>query len=385
MMAHYSGLRHRQLAKLAVTLVLVGVTAQANAQQAPWATEPARPPAAAPPKAPPQTKAAPKATPPAQKAPATAKEEGAAPPRPANEAQLRQRVEQLEEQLADMQVTIGTLESLGKTTGGPMPAPGSGGPSRVPSGGGVDQARVDSLETQIRALTAQVEQLSEQLRQINQQRRSDGTGMQQPTREATGPGPRIDVPPTRSPASAQPGEPRAAPPGFGSTTVRPGGERDGREPRDGDQIGRLIDPDVPRQPGSQPLPPTAAQAETPKELYETAYGYLLQQDYGAAEVAFEEFLRRYPSDRLTADAQYWLGETLFVQRRFKPAGQAFLRVIEAHKTSAKVPNSLLKLALALEQLGQKDCALFSELETRHPNAAADVKSKARALKQRIGC
>ena len=126
-------------------------------------------------------------------------------------------------------------------------------------------------------------------------------------------------------------------------------------------------------------------ASSPKELYETAYGYLLQQDYPSAEAAFDEFLRRHPNDRLAADAQYWLGETLYVQRRYKPAGQAFLKVIEKHQASNKVPNSILKLAQTLDQLGQKDCALFEELETRHPNAPADVKSKARALRQKVGC
>ena len=153
-----------------------------------------------------------------------------------------------------------------------------------------------------------------------------------------------------------------------------------------DSIERILGTDAP-QPASasQGLPPSAAAAGNPRELYETAYGYLLQQDYGAAEVAFEEFLRRYPADRLTPDAQYWLGETLYVQKRYKPAGQAFLRVIEKHKASAKVPNSLLKLAQSLDQLGQKDCGIFGELETKHPNAPADVKSKARALKAKTGC
>lgn len=170
--------------------------------------------------------------------------------------------------------------------------------------------------------------------------------------------------------------------GFGATTVNP-------SERETDPIGRLITTEppaaAPPSAPSAPLPPAAAAAGNPKELYETAYGYLLQQDYGAAEVAFEEFLRRYGSDRLAADAQYWLGEALYVQRRYKPAGQAFLRVIEKYQASAKVPNSILKLAMSLEQLGQKDCALFTELETRHPTATADVKSKARSLKQRVGC
>ncbi len=326
----------------------------------------------------PAGKSAPKASPKAQ--PKESKEDAG--PRP-TESQLRARVEQLEEQLSDMQVVIGTLESLGKGGAASSSASASyraGGATT--GGGGVDQARVDSLETQIRALTGQVEQLSDQVRQLN--RRGDAG----PAGGTGGLAARDPVPPTPSIGgrpSAPPVDPaRVAVPGFGSTTVTPG---TAPPEADRDPIGRLLTPGAQdRQPASaQPLPPAAANAGSPKELYETAYGYLLQQDYGAAEVAFDEFLRRYPGDRLTADAQYWLGESLYVQRRYKPAGQAFLRVIEKHQASAKVPNSILKLAMTLEQLGQKDCGLFSELETRHPNAPADVRSKARAMKQRVGC
>ena len=312
---------------------------------------------------------------PAQPKAAPAKETSR--PAASGDAQLGARVEHLEEQLSDMQVVIGTLESLGRGgqsgSAGSVARPAAGG-----GGGGVDQARIDSLETQIRALTSQLEQLSGQVRQLSTNRRGDAGGQ-------AAPGPFAAAP--VAPGGAFPGSPGRGdnPPapgtsgdGFGSTTVSPG-ER-------GDPIGRILGSDTPQAASaSTPLPPPAAAAGNPRELYETAYGYLLQQDYGAAEVAFEEFLRRYPGDRLAGDAQYWLGETLYVQRRYKPAGQAFLAVVEKHKTSAKVPNSLLKLAQALDQLGQKDCGIFNELEGRHPSAPADVRSKARALKQKQGC
>ena len=336
-----------------VALAVVLTTGSAIAQQ------PLPPLAQQPPAQPrPQTKATqPKAAP--QKEAARTGEAG-------GDSQLRGRVEHLEEQLSDMQVVIGTLESLGR--GGNAGAASAGGArGAAPAGaavGGVDGARIDSLETQIRALTSQLEQLAAQVRQMSGNRRSD-------------------VAPAPGGFGRDPGPPAAAPEnpagGFGSTTVTQG-ER-------GDPIGRMLGgSEAPQNASAAPgLPPQAASAGNPRELYETAYGYLLQQDYGAAEVAFEEFMRRYPQDRLAADAQYWLGETLYVQRRYKPAGQAFLAVIEKHKQSAKVPNSLLKLAQSLEQLGQKDCGIFAELEGRHPNAPADVRIKARALKQKQGC
>ncbi|MBS0241387.1 MAG: tol-pal system protein YbgF [Proteobacteria bacterium] len=279
------------------------------------------------------------------------------------DSQLRSRIEQLEEQLADLRVELGTIESLARG-GNAGPAAGA---SRLPSGGGgaVSDARVDSLETQIRALASQLEQLSTQVRQLSGNRRTEAAppaaGFGAPAREAT----------------AEPAQ------GFGSTTVN-AGERD--------PIGRIIGGGDQPQPASAApatrpaLPPVAAAASgNPRELYETAYGYLLQQDYGAAEAAFDEFVRRYPNEALAADAQYWLGETLYVQRRYKPAGQAFLTVIEKYKTSGKVPNALLKLAQSLDQLGQKDCGIFNELEGRYPNAPADIRVKARTLKQKQGC
>jgi len=265
------------------------------------------------------------------------------------DSQLRQRVEQLEEQLVDMQVLVGTLESLARGGGG---APREGGIS-----GASESARIDVLETQIRAMASQIEQLQQGRQQSG--RRDDGPPF-----------------PAREPGREGAAPPPPGAPGFGSVVVTPQGPRD--------PIGQIISSNPGRvEPGT--LPPAITETNSSKELYETAYGYLLQQDYGAAEAAFEEFLRRYPKDQLTADAQYWLGETLFVQRRYKPAGQAFLRVVQLYRQSPKAANSLLMLAMTFEQLGQKDCALFAELETKHPNASQEIKGRARVVKQRVGC
>lgn len=313
--------------------------------------------------APSQGRPAAKSPPPAARPPA--KEE--ATHNRGGDAQFRQRIEQLEEQLVDMQVALGTLESLARS---PSAAGTASSAPRSGQIGDIDQARIDSLETQIRALANQLEQLAEQVRQIAG-RRTDAGGAAGTLASRDTPRPEIGG--ARQGDAADAG--RVPPGSFGSTTVTPGSERD--------PIGRMISSQPERSaPGGGAAAPSGG---NPKELYETAYGYLLQQDYGAAEVAFEEFLRLFPQDRLAADAQYWLGESLYVQRRYKPAAQAFLKVVQSFQGSSKVPGSLLKLAMTLEQLGQKDCALFSELDSRHPNASADIKSKAKVVRQRVGC
>ena len=61
--------------------------------------------------------------------------------------------------------------------------------------------------------------------------------------------------------------------------------------------------------------------------------------------------------------------------------------VAADGRSAKAPDSLLKLAMSLERLGQKDqaCLSYGELGTKFPNAPAHVKARAQSERQRIGC
>ncbi len=131
----------------------------------------------------------------------------------------------------------------------------------------------------------------------------------------------------------------------------------------------------------------AGEAGNPKQAYENAYGFLLQQDYGAAQSGFSDFLKRYPQDPLAPNALYWLGETHYVQKNYADAAEAFDLVLSAFGTSAKAPDAQLKRAMALAQLGKKQdaCAAFRQLATKFPNAPAHVKAKADSERQRAGC
>ncbi|MEQ1696886.1 MAG: tol-pal system protein YbgF [Hyphomicrobiaceae bacterium] len=310
------------------------------------------------------------ATPPPAPAPKPAKAAAPAAPKaakpeaaPAGDAALRQRIEHLEEQLVDMQVIVGTLDSFAKSTGAASASPAyrGGAPEASAGSSSVDQARVSGLESQVRALTAQVQQLTEQVRaqggQQGSQRRSDAQPVYAPA---------AAVPPAYSQPAA------AAPTGF-STSVQAAAP---------DSIDSVIAANTPVTAAASP-----PESGNPKQLYETAYGYLLQQDYGASEAAFDDFLKRFPNDGRAGDAQFWLGETYFVRGQFKPAASAFLKGYQTYGKSAKAPDSLLKLAMSLGRMGQKDaaCSSFGELNTRFPAASADVKARTAVEKQRAGC
>jgi tol-pal system protein YbgF len=293
------------------------------------------------------------------------------------DAGLRQRVEQLEEQLVDLQVVIGTLESLARSGGSSASA---SQPYRAPAGDGSD-GRIDALETQIRALTQQVDQLS-----------------------GKAPNAAVSDTPWNSGPAAAPAPAPVTSSQFGSTTVNSS---------KADEIGGLIEsdtglPDNPARPlpapgnaterlspAPAPLPPVPGQvaaldpaaAGSPKQDYERAYGYLLQQDYGAAQAGFTDFLKQYPKDSLVPNALYWLGETHYVQKNFGDAAEAFDIVTQAYGSSSKAPDSQLKRGMSLAQLGKKQeaCSVLGQVATKFASAPPHVKSKADGERQRIGC
>lgn len=312
--------------------------------------------------------------------------DGAEPVRADGSAQLRQRIDQLEEQINEMHVAVGTLDSLAKT--------GAGRASSTPPSSGTmpgdASARLDGLENRLRTMTGQIEQMAQQIRTLEAR-----GGRASPDRTDAGP---ATAPTTRA-AEARPVDSPAA----SSDRMSERGAERGQER--GDAIGGLIrgpGSDRTADVGSSTLPPIGSGAPNdkprqqpaslttsgnPKEAYERAYGSLLRQDYAAAEIGFAEFLAQFPSHDLSGNAQYWLGESFYVRGQYKPAANAFLKGYQTYPKSQKGPDSLLKLGMSLDKLGQRDaaCSSIGELGTRFPSAPAHIMSRAQAERARLGC
>ncbi len=60
-----------------------------------------------------------------------------------------------------------------------------------------------------------------------------------------------------------------------------------------------------------------APSNSPKDEFDLAQGYVQRKDYALAEESFRAFLKKYPNDRLAADANYWLGESQFQRQRYR--------------------------------------------------------------------
>jgi len=94
------------------------------------------------------------------------------------------------------------------------------------------------------------------------------------------------------------------------------------------------------------IPPAVPSADPALEqpMYKQAFDLLMQRRYEEAKQAFRVFLRQYPSGRLAANAQYWVGEASYVMRDFATALDEFTKVVQLYPTSSKVSDSWLKIA-----------------------------------------
>jgi tol-pal system protein YbgF len=290
--------------------------------------------------------------------------------------------------------------------------------------------RIDRLEAQIRQMTGAIEQLQFRNQQLTDQLRrmqEDGGAQQssaQPPRPPAAPiiAPSVTRPPAPPPQPAgrrgdafdpaqnpvAPGAPRTlgALPGGGAPNQPPDavaeepppigapGGRAAGEPLNLSTMNGNVGPDPgftpaegrnPAAGGAQmaTLPPS----DSPKDYYDLAYGYVLRKDYALAEDGFRTFLRKYPSDRMAPEAQYWLGETLFQRQRYRDAAEAFLNVSTKYESTAKAPDALLRLGQSLAVLGEKEaaCASLGEVLRKYPRAALGVKQGVDREQKRVGC
>ncbi len=147
---------------------------------------------------------------------------------------------------------------------------------------------------------------------------------------------------------------------------------------------------------AQTAPPSTKVAAAPdvtlpegstERKYAFAMDLLLAQNYSEAEGAFKAFLAQHAVDRLAGHAQYWLGETYYVRNDYQTAAITYLEGYQKYPSSPKAPDMLLKLAVSLIALGQKEeaCGTLRELRQRYPNATTAIRSNARRQGKNAGC
>jgi len=154
-------------------------------------------------------------------------------------------------------------------------------------------------------------------------------------------------------------------------------------------LGRTVPGAPPRSsPGSTgPYAVATAPSSSPRDVFDLGNVYLQRKDYALSEDTFREFLKKYPSDRLAAEAQFGLGESLFQRQSYHDAANAFVVLSKKFETSAKAPDALLRLGQSLAAINEKElaCVAFGDVGRKYPRAAPSVKQAIEREQKRVRC
>jgi tol-pal system protein YbgF len=150
-------------------------------------------------------------------------------------------------------------------------------------------------------------------------------------------------------------------------------------------------PSSPRigEPSANPTRPSAPEsvvrpAAGPAELYDTAYADYTKGRYALAIQGFQEYLGAYPNTDLSDNAQYWIGESHYAQKKYREGIADFDRLLKDWPKSDKAPAALLKKGYGLLELGQKAEAVVQLQYVIHEHPASEEARLARARLKSIG-
>ncbi len=110
---------------------------------------------------------------------------------------------------------------------------------------------------------------------------------------------------------------------------------------------------------------------SPDKLYAMAYNDYLQGNYELAIQGFLDYLSKYGDTEYADNAQYYIGDSLFNQKRYNDAIEAFNKVVTNYPNGDKAPAAILKSGLAYMELSDTKSAIemFKKVVKKYPKSA----------------
>lgn len=136
-----------------------------------------------------------------------------------------------------------------------------------------------------------------------------------------------------------------------------------------------------------PAPPKepAAKGRTDKEsLYAAAYELFREGKYEKSREGFEHFLALHPETEFSDNAQFWIGECYYFEKKYEKAIVEYDKVVKKYPDGNKVPFALLKQGLSFERLGDKASArlLLQQVIRDYPNTSQSRIARTKLLEMK---
>lgn len=119
--------------------------------------------------------------------------------------------------------------------------------------------------------------------------------------------------------------------------------------------------------------------------YNACYKTFKEGQYVKAREEFVKFLKQHPKTAYSDNAQFWIGETWYVEEKYERAIVEYEKVVKDYPSGDKVPYALLKQGMAFQKLGDKASAriVYNQIIKKYPssNQARVAKAKLSELKK----
>ena len=136
-----------------------------------------------------------------------------------------------------------------------------------------------------------------------------------------------------------------------------------------------IDPNAP--PGTAPGSLGVQLPDSPTALFQAAMGDYASGRWSLAIDGWTQYVAQYPDSPRAAEAQFFIGEANFADKKFKEAIEAYGKVITNYKGAERVPDAYYQQGLSYLQLKQSGAAnkVFNQLIKEFPESASATLAK----------
>jgi tol-pal system protein YbgF len=141
---------------------------------------------------------------------------------------------------------------------------------------------------------------------------------------------------------------------------------------------------LPASGGEMTVQPPPIASEDPVQVYQSAFRDYQRGNYDLAIAGFRDFVLRNPNSELSGNAAYWIGESLYSQKKYREAIQQFDSVVTRYPKSDKVAGALLKKGYGYIALGEKSQGIVQLQYVVHEHATSPEAALARQKLKSLG-
>jgi len=131
-----------------------------------------------------------------------------------------------------------------------------------------------------------------------------------------------------------------------------------------------------------PAAPTSS--ANPIQVYQDAYRDYQKGNFDLSIAGFRDFVQKNPTAELAPNAAYWIGESLYSQKKYRDAIQQFDSVVTKYPKSEKVPAALLKKGYAYIAVGEKANGIVQLQYVVHEHPTSQEAALARQKLKQLG-